>query len=90
MALKISPQDMAATWTIETERAGFPALVKTIIRIEVQQVNPMIKRLVITPVSGRISDEVFGGVFTKIKPCVSLIQGDMLLCSLGIMARRNK
>ena len=50
----------------------------------------MIKRLVITPVSGRISDEVFGGVFTKIKPCVSLIQGDMLLCSLGIMARRNK
>lgn len=90
MAVKIDPKDLAAIWTIEAEKAGFPALVGTTIRIEIQQVNPMIRRAVITPTNGRVSDESFGGVFVKIKPCVSMIQDDMLLCSLGIMARRNK
>lgn len=90
MALKISPQDMAALWTIESERAGVDGLKGSVVRIQIQQVNPMLRRAVILPTHGSASDEKYGGVFGKIKPCVVAIHGDLLLCSLGIIARRNK
>lgn len=86
MAIKIDPKDLAATWTIEAERTGVTGLVGKVVRIEIQQVNPMLRRAVITPVGSKDNSD---GVFGKIKPAVVSIQGDMLLCSLGIMARRN-
>ncbi len=90
MVLKISPQDMASIWTIESEKAGSASLNGTQIRIEIQQVNPMLRRAVIVPTSRSTSDDLFNGVFGRIKPCVVAIHGDLLLCSLGIIARRNK
>lgn len=90
MALMIRPDEMAATWVIETEHAGASGLKGTPVRIEFQQVNPMIRRVVIVPTSGSVDDGKYGGVFGKIKPNVIAIKGDLLLCSLGIMARRKK
>lgn len=84
--MKIDPKDLAATWTVEAERTGLTGLVGLVVRIEIQQVNPMLRRAVITPVK---SNESHDGVFGRIKPAVVMIQGDMLMCSLGIMARRN-
>jgi hypothetical protein len=88
--MKIDPKDLASTWVVESEQAGLPGLVGTVVRIEIQQINPMIRRAVITPNSGRLSDEQYGGIFGRIKPSVVMIQGDVLLSSLGIMSRRVK
>lgn len=88
MAKHIDPKDLAATWVIEHERAGVPALIGTSVRIEIQQLNPMLRRAVITPVSGA-QDSKYAGTFEKVKPQVTMIENDMLLCSMGIMARRS-
>jgi hypothetical protein len=87
--MKITPVDMSATWTVIAEQAGCPSLVGSTVHIEIQQVNPMLRRAVITPLNGRVSDESNGGIFTRIKPSVVSIQGDIILCSLGIVAKKN-
>ena len=69
--------------------AGVGGLVGTIVKIEIQQVNPMIRRAVITPVTGNVSEDKYNGIFARIKPSVAMIEGDILMCSLGIVARRN-
>jgi hypothetical protein len=87
MITKILASDLTATWIIEQEMTGTPGLLGTAVRIEIQKVNPMLSRPVITPVSGSDSKD---GVFGRIKPAIVLIQDDMLLCSMGILARRKK
>jgi hypothetical protein len=90
MALMLKPDEIAATWIIESERSGAPGLTGTAVRIEFQQINPMVRHVVIVPVKESCDDSKFAGVFGKIKPGVISVQGDLLLCSLGIMARRKK
>ena len=89
MVLKLSTKDLASVFVIEAESAGCHALVGSKIRIDIQQVNPMIRRAVIVPTGGSPGEEKFMGIFGKIRPSVVSIEGDMLLCSLGIMARRS-
>jgi len=91
MSMKtISKENMAALWTVEKEQAGIPALVGCVVRIEIQQINPMLRRAVIAPVNRSETEQAFGNIFGRIKPAIAHIEGDMLLCSLGILARRNK
>ena len=88
--MKVQASDLSALWIIESELAGAPGIVGVVIKIQVQQVNPMIRRLVAAPAAGGVNDERYAGVFSKIKPSVSSVEGDLLLCSLGIVARRKK
>ena len=85
----IPAADMTATWTVVQEQAGVPSLLGTVVRIEVQQVNPFIRRAVITPTTGSASNSQHSGIFGRIKPSVALIEGDTIMCSLGIIAKRN-
>lgn len=89
-SLRIKADEMSATWVIEKERAGCNALVGTQVRIDIQQLNPMLRTPVIMPISGSSNDDKYMKVFGKVKPRVVAITGDLLLCSMGIMARKNK
>jgi len=89
MIKKINPKDLAATWVIEQELTGAPGLLGTEVKIEISQVNPFAKIASITPTKASPSDEKFHGVFAKIKPMVTTVQEDVVLCSLGIIARRK-
>jgi hypothetical protein len=88
MGLKITPVQMAASWMIEQEAAGVPALVGVPVRIEIQTINPMLRRPVISPLTGSASDERYAGLFGRIKPQVVRIDDDVLTCGLGIVARK--
>lgn len=90
MKAKLSPAELAATWIVEQERAGVPALIGTEVRIEVQQVNPFCKHIQITPTKASAGDSKFAKIFEKIKPMVVMIEGDTLMCSMGILAKRKK
>ena len=87
---KLSEADIASQWTVEREQTGVPELVGTRIRIEIQQMNPMVRRAVIVPTTGSPRDAKYQGLFDKIKPAVAGVEGNLLLCSLGILARRVK
>lgn len=88
--LKIKADEMQAIWEIEKERAGCNALVGTKVRIDIQQLNPMLRAPVIVPIKESQNDEKFMQVFGKVKPRVVAITGDLVLCSMGIMARKTK
>lgn len=87
--MKVSPSDLASTWVVEQEHAGVPGLLGVEIRIEVQQVNPFVRRTQISPLKQSAGDAKFAKIFEKVKPAVVSIQGDLLLCSMGIIARRK-
>ncbi len=88
--MKLTPDDRNATWVIEKERAGCNALVGSKVRIDIQQLNPMLRAFVITPIGASQNDDKFMQVFGKVKPRVVAVTGDLLLCSMGIMARKDK
>jgi hypothetical protein len=88
--MKLNKEEMDAVWVIESEKAGVPELVGCKVKIQVQQINPMIRRAVITPVANVQSSEKFFGLFKRLKPQITSIDGDLLLASLGIIARRQK
>jgi hypothetical protein len=88
--VKLKSADLTAIWVIEKERAGCTALIKTKVKIDTQQINPMVRAMVIVPLSDNPNDDKFMKIFGKMKPRVVAVANDLLLCSMGIMARKVK
>jgi hypothetical protein len=88
--VKLKPEDRVSIWKIEKERASCTALVGVKVKIDIEQINPMVKAYVIVPVSENQNDDKFKKIFGRMKPRVVAVANDILMCSMGILARKTK
>jgi hypothetical protein len=90
MTISNPVMNLGDVYIIESEAAGVPALVGTKVRVEkVSGVSPFLNYSVITPLIDSCGDQKFMKIFKGIKPRVVKTKENTILCTMGIVARKQ-